>query len=106
MTETGQPFIISASGTLGWDMVAANLVEPGEDVLVLNTGFFGDRSVQGVFLCVYRAAGKSRVAGNRIWKFFITYIPYIYPVYTPYTVETVYIKNPIFPNQTPRGVIA
>ncbi len=47
-----------------------------------------------------------RVAGNRIWKFFITCIPYIYPVYTPYTVETVYTENPIPPNQTPRGVIA
>ncbi len=47
-----------------------------------------------------------RVAGNRIWKFFITYIPYIYPVYTPYTVETVHTKNPSPPHQTPRGVIA
>ncbi len=47
-----------------------------------------------------------RVAGNRIWNFFITYIPYIYPVYTPYTVETVYTKNPNPPDQTPRGVIA
>lgn len=37
-----QPFVISGSGTLGWDMVAANLVEPGEDVLVLTTGYFGD----------------------------------------------------------------
>jgi len=47
-----------------------------------------------------------RVAGNRIWNFFINYIPYIYPVYTPYTVETVYTKNPNPPDQTPRGVIA
>lgn len=37
-----QPFVISGSGTLGWDMVAANLVEPGENVLVLTTGYFGD----------------------------------------------------------------
>lgn len=37
-----QPFIISGSGTLGWDLVAANLVEAGEDVLVLSTGYFGD----------------------------------------------------------------
>ncbi|KAG5929833.1 hypothetical protein E4U42_004353 [Claviceps africana] len=37
-----QPFIINGSGTLGWDMVAANLVEPGEDVLVLSSGYFGD----------------------------------------------------------------
>lgn len=37
-----QPFILSGSGTLGWDIVAANLVEAGEDVLVLSTGYFGD----------------------------------------------------------------
>jgi alanine-glyoxylate transaminase / serine-glyoxylate transaminase / serine-pyruvate transaminase len=37
-----QPFVISGSGTLGWDLVAANLVEPSEDVLVLSTGYFGD----------------------------------------------------------------
>ncbi|RDB23815.1 Alanine--glyoxylate aminotransferase 1 [Hypsizygus marmoreus] len=41
-TKDGQPFIISGSGTFGWDQVAANLVEPGEDVLVLHTGYFGD----------------------------------------------------------------
>ncbi|KAL2755127.1 hypothetical protein ACRALDRAFT_1064845 [Sodiomyces alcalophilus JCM 7366] len=37
-----QPFVISGSGTLGWDLVAANIVEPGEDVLVLSTGYFSD----------------------------------------------------------------
>ncbi|KEY64068.1 hypothetical protein S7711_07430, partial [Stachybotrys chartarum IBT 7711] len=37
-----QPYVISGSGTLGWDLVSANLVEPGEDVLVLSTGYFGD----------------------------------------------------------------
>lgn len=37
-----QPFVISGSGTLGWDLVAANLVEAGEDVLVLGTGYFSD----------------------------------------------------------------
>lgn len=37
-----QPFVISGSGTLGWDLVAANLAEPGDDVLVLHTGYFGD----------------------------------------------------------------
>ncbi|RKO86304.1 hypothetical protein BDK51DRAFT_31818, partial [Blyttiomyces helicus] len=40
--RTGQPFIVAGSGTLTWDMTAANLVEPGEDVLVVNTGVFGD----------------------------------------------------------------
>ena len=37
-----QPFVISGSGTLGWDLVAANLAERGEDVLVLHTGYFAD----------------------------------------------------------------
>lgn len=37
-----QPFVIAGSGTLGWDLVAANLVEPGEDVLVLHSGYFAD----------------------------------------------------------------
>ncbi|KAF9471725.1 PLP-dependent transferase [Pholiota conissans] len=42
LTKDAQPFLISGSGTLGWDQVAANLVEPGENALVLNTGYFGD----------------------------------------------------------------
>ena len=37
-----QPFVISGSGTLGWDFVAANLVEKDDDVLVLHTGYFAD----------------------------------------------------------------
>lgn len=41
-SPTAQPFVISGSGTLGWDIVAANLVEPNEDVLVLGTGYFSD----------------------------------------------------------------
>ncbi|KAI0924767.1 hypothetical protein AcV7_007280 [Taiwanofungus camphoratus] len=41
-TNTAQPFIIAGTGTLGWDQAAANLVEPGEIVLVLNSGYFGD----------------------------------------------------------------
>lgn len=37
-----QPFIISGSGTLGWDQVAANMAEAGDEVLVLHTGYFAD----------------------------------------------------------------
>ena len=37
-----QPFVISGSGTLGWDQVAANIAEPGDEVLVLHTGYFAD----------------------------------------------------------------
>jgi alanine-glyoxylate transaminase/serine-glyoxylate transaminase/serine-pyruvate transaminase len=39
---SSQPFVLSGSGTLGWDLVAANLIEAGEDVLVLGTGYFSD----------------------------------------------------------------
>lgn len=38
-----QPFIIAGSGTIGMDMVVANVVEPGQRVLVVHTGFFSAR---------------------------------------------------------------
>lgn len=41
-TESGQPFLVAGSGTLGWDAVAANLIEKDEKALVLNTGYFGE----------------------------------------------------------------
>ncbi|KAE8147001.1 pyridoxal phosphate-dependent transferase [Aspergillus avenaceus] len=41
-SPTAQPFVISGSGTLGWDVVASNLIEKGEDALVLHTGYFAD----------------------------------------------------------------
>lgn len=37
-----QPYVLSGSGTLGWDVAASNLVSPGDKVLVLSTGFFSD----------------------------------------------------------------
>ncbi|MBC7251398.1 MAG: alanine--glyoxylate aminotransferase family protein [Anaerolineae bacterium] len=39
----GQPFVIAGSGTLAMDIAAANLIEPGDKALVVNTGYFGDR---------------------------------------------------------------
>ena len=39
----GQPFIVSGSGTLAMDMAISNLVEPGDKVLVISTGYFGER---------------------------------------------------------------
>ncbi|MGQ9599029.1 MAG: pyridoxal-phosphate-dependent aminotransferase family protein [Anaerolineae bacterium] len=39
----GQPFILAGSGTLAMDMAGANLTEPGDRVLVVNTGYFSDR---------------------------------------------------------------
>ena len=33
--------MVAGSGTLTWDMTAANLLEDGDRVLVLSTGVFG-----------------------------------------------------------------
>jgi len=41
-SSAGQPFILSGSGTLGWDLIAANLCERGHKALVVNTGYFSD----------------------------------------------------------------
>lgn len=43
LSPDGQPFVVAGSGSLAMDMAAANLVEPGERALVVNTGYFGDR---------------------------------------------------------------
>lgn len=39
----GQPFVLAGTGTLGMDAACANLVESGDNALVVNTGYFGDR---------------------------------------------------------------
>jgi alanine-glyoxylate transaminase/serine-glyoxylate transaminase/serine-pyruvate transaminase len=43
LCPNGQPFILAGSGTLAMDTAAANLIEPGDKALVVNTGYFGDR---------------------------------------------------------------
>lgn len=43
LCPNGQPFILAGSGTLAMDTAAANLIEPGDRALVVNTGYFGDR---------------------------------------------------------------
>lgn len=43
---SGQPFIVAGSGTLAMDMAACNLIEAGDKVLVLSTGYFGERYVE------------------------------------------------------------
>lgn len=40
---SGQPFIFAGSGTLAMEVAAVNLVEPGDKVLVVSTGYFSDR---------------------------------------------------------------
>lgn len=42
LCPSGQPFVLAGSGTLAMDLVA-NLIEPGDRALVVNTGYFGDR---------------------------------------------------------------
>ncbi|KAI7870962.1 pyridoxal phosphate-dependent transferase [Spinellus fusiger] len=41
VSTTAQPFVITGSGTLGWDQMV-NLLEPEDEVLLLSTGYFGD----------------------------------------------------------------
>lgn len=58
--EGSQPFVVTGGGTVAMDMVAANLVEPGDRALVVNTGFFSDRLAemlrrQGAEVCEVRA---------------------------------------------------
>lgn len=43
LANDGQPFILAGSGTLGWDLTAANFVVPGDNALIINTGYFGDK---------------------------------------------------------------
>ncbi|NPD28104.1 pyridoxal-phosphate-dependent aminotransferase family protein [Corallococcus exiguus] len=38
-----QPFVVSGSGTLAMELAVANLIEPGDRALVVNTGYFSDR---------------------------------------------------------------
>jgi alanine-glyoxylate transaminase/serine-glyoxylate transaminase/serine-pyruvate transaminase len=38
-----QPFVVGGGGTVAMDMAVANLVSPGDRVLVVNTGYFSDR---------------------------------------------------------------
>lgn len=43
LCPNGQPFIVAGSGTLAMDMAAVNLIETGDNVLVVSTGYFGER---------------------------------------------------------------
>ncbi|HZY42004.1 MAG TPA: alanine--glyoxylate aminotransferase family protein [Anaerolineae bacterium] len=43
LSDDGQPFVLAGSGTLAMDSAVANLIEPGDKALVINTGYFSDR---------------------------------------------------------------
>ena len=51
-----QPFVVPGSGTTAMDMAVANLIEPGDAVVVVNTGYFSDRVV-----AILRRAGAEVV---------------------------------------------
>lgn len=42
----GEVFVISGSGTLAMEMALVNTVKPGEKILVISQGFFGDRFIK------------------------------------------------------------
>lgn len=43
LCPSGQPFIIAGTGTLAMDIAGANLIERGDNALVISTGYFGER---------------------------------------------------------------
>ena len=42
-SSSGQPFIVAGGGTLAMEMALVNVAAPGEGVLVISQGYFGDR---------------------------------------------------------------
>ena len=42
-SPSGQPLVLAGSGTLAMDSAGANLVEPGDKALVVDTGYFSER---------------------------------------------------------------
>src|SRR5512135_3177018 len=42
-SSSGQPLVLAGSGTLAMDCAGANLVEPGDKALVVDTGYFSER---------------------------------------------------------------
>ncbi len=43
LCESGQAFVIAGSGTLAMEMAVVNFIEKGDHLLVINTGYFGER---------------------------------------------------------------
>lgn len=42
-SETAQPFVVAGGGTLAMEMALVNLITPGDRILILSQGYFGDR---------------------------------------------------------------
>ncbi|MEM6807244.1 MAG: alanine--glyoxylate aminotransferase family protein, partial [Bacteroidota bacterium] len=43
LAPNGQPFIVAGTGTLAMDMAGCNLIECGDNALVISSGYFGQR---------------------------------------------------------------
>lgn len=41
--EGARPFLVAGSGTLAMDMAVVNLLDPGDEALLVDTGYFADR---------------------------------------------------------------
>src|SRR5262245_4770927 len=54
--STSQPFAFAGSGTTAMEMAVANLIEPGDSAVVVNTGYFSDRMAE-----MLRRAGSTVV---------------------------------------------
>jgi alanine-glyoxylate transaminase/serine-glyoxylate transaminase/serine-pyruvate transaminase len=44
--DEAQPFVIAGSGTLGMDMAASNILERGDKIVVVDTGYFSQRAAR------------------------------------------------------------
>lgn len=45
-TASASPFVVAGAGTLAMEMALVNLLSPGERLLIVSQGFFGDRYAQ------------------------------------------------------------
>jgi len=43
MRTSGDVFVVSGSGTLAMEMAVSNVIEPGDKILAVSNGYFGDR---------------------------------------------------------------
>ncbi len=72
-SASGQPFIVSGGGTLAMEMALVNVVAPGESLLVVSHGYFGDRFADlaaafGIRCDVLRSEWGRAVAPGEIAK--------------------------------------
>jgi len=61
---SAQPFLVPGSGTTAMEMAVANLIEPGDDVVVVNTGYFSDRMVEMIRRAGAQAVELTAVVGE------------------------------------------